>query len=581
MPLPDSDVPGLALVVLDGEGRAVRANARGAALLARGLDPALLAGPGGAAPLEREFEGDRLRIFLSPLSPAPAPGAERDAAGRPLRHAYIDVVKTIGAAEQRGIESTLRYQNGILLGLAKDAAIDSGDLDAAVKLVTEAGAAGLRCARCAVWLYGADRTRIRCLDLYHYELGRHEQGGELLARDFPAYFAALAEDRTIAASDACTHPATREFADGHLRPQGITSMLVAPIREHGHFLGVVCNEHIGPPTSFSQEEQNFAAAIADIVSRVLQAAERRRAETMLQEAHGRLEAEVRARTAALQLALDSMGDGLLLCERTGALSAELPPSRTAAEWFGPCAAGLLLWDYLAPAGSDAALREAWQRGFAAIAAGSQPFERAARQLPAQIKARGRDIHLDYRQLAGDECPGAARVVVIARDVTIGLLRERSEQARRELCTLLGHVVQDRRRFAAFIDEAGRRLRRFADLGRSRDDRLQHLSQLRGAVAVYGLQSFAAACRDLYELALSDSQRALCAESTAEILQQWSALTEPLRSFLQIEEESVVRIPLDAYRDLLLRLESGEDPERLLAPCRGWHPEAASGTGKKK
>jgi rsbT co-antagonist protein RsbR len=74
----------------------------------------------------------------------------------------------------------------------------------------------------------------------------------------------------------------------------------------GRLVGVLCNEHVGPARSFSQEEQNFAAAVADMVARTLDAADRRRAEDALARANeeleehaARLEDEVAARTREL------------------------------------------------------------------------------------------------------------------------------------------------------------------------------------------------------------------------------------------------------------------------------------------
>jgi len=207
----------------------------------------------------------------------------------------------------RDIEAALRWQNHLLLRLACSDAIDTGDLARALPAITESAAAGLDVARASVWLYSEGERSIQCVDLYLRGTGTHESGLELFARDFPNYFAALAEDRTIAASDAHTHPATREFSSVYLASLGIGAMLEAPIRRMGRPVGVLCNEHVGPARSFSQEEQNYAAAVADMVARTLDAADRRRAEDALARANeeleehaARLEDEVASRTRQLE-----------------------------------------------------------------------------------------------------------------------------------------------------------------------------------------------------------------------------------------------------------------------------------------
>jgi len=219
--------------------------------------------------------------------------------------------------EARDVEAVLRHHNHLLLELGRHDAIDAGDLARGLAAITEAAAAGLGCERSSVWLYSEGERSIRCVDLYRRSTRAHESGLELFARDFPRYFAALAEDRTIAASDAHTHPATREFSAVYLKPLGIGAMLEAPIRRMGRLVGVLCNEHVGPPRGFSQEEQGFAASAADMVARALDAVQRRAAEEALARAHAelaehaaRLGEEVAARTRELE-ARDVENRGLI------------------------------------------------------------------------------------------------------------------------------------------------------------------------------------------------------------------------------------------------------------------------------
>jgi rsbT co-antagonist protein RsbR len=207
----------------------------------------------------------------------------------------------------RDIDAALRRQNTILLELAKSDVVDSGDLDRALAAITEAAAAGLGCERSSVWIYTEREAGIRCLDLFRLAERDHSAGTVLFAKDFPSYFKALAEDRSIVANDAHTHPATREFSQPYLAPLGIRSMLDAPIRLRGELVGVLCNEHVGPVRSFTQEEENFAASLADVIARALEAAEARSAEATLElakrelEEHAAtLEKTVAARTGELE-----------------------------------------------------------------------------------------------------------------------------------------------------------------------------------------------------------------------------------------------------------------------------------------
>ena len=289
-----------AVAVLGGTRAALLADSYWARTLSGQKQREIALVRGGALPYGKEFVGaDGAPITVRVIGRTAL--LDGDAAGHLC--AFI-----VAAADPTGrdVEAALRRQNHLLLQLVRSDAIDGGALERALPAITEAAAAGLGCERASVWLYSAGEVSIRCVDLYRRSQGAHESGLELFARDFPSYFAALAEDRTIAASDAHTHPATREFSQVYLTPLGIGAMLEAPIRRMGRLVGVLCNEHVGPARPFSQEEQNFAASVADMVARTLDEEQRRGAEEALARAKGELEEhaarlaeEVGARTREL------------------------------------------------------------------------------------------------------------------------------------------------------------------------------------------------------------------------------------------------------------------------------------------
>jgi PAS domain S-box-containing protein len=210
---------------------------------------------------------------------------------------YIErkrVEETLHESERR-----LREQNKILVELAKHKALNSGDLSAALKEITEAVVHTLRIERVSVWLYDEDCSKIHCIDLYERSVDCHSEGIELAAVNYPAYFQALKAERTIAAHNAHTDPRTKEFLEFYLAPLGITSMLDAPIWLGGQMVGVICHEHVGPARQWALEEQNFAGSIADLVSLAMEACERKQAEEELQQAKESAEAANRAKSEFL------------------------------------------------------------------------------------------------------------------------------------------------------------------------------------------------------------------------------------------------------------------------------------------
>ncbi|MBN1179567.1 MAG: PAS domain S-box protein [Anaerolineae bacterium] len=185
---------------------------------------------------------------------------------------FINV--TADVTTQKRAEAFLQEQSKTLGDLAKSEVVSSGELKPALGEVTEASARTLNVQRSSVWLYDEQQTKITCADLYEAGKG-HSEGIELIAADYPGYFAALKDKRIITANDAHTHPSTKEFSESYLSPLGISSMLDAPIWQAGKMVGVVCNEHVGPARKWTLEEQGFATSIADFVSSAISAQQRR------------------------------------------------------------------------------------------------------------------------------------------------------------------------------------------------------------------------------------------------------------------------------------------------------------------
>jgi signal transduction histidine kinase len=144
----------------------------------------------------------------------------------------------------------------------------------AFRLITQIVAEALAVERSGIWfLEDLDRS-LRCADLFIASDKRHEPGGALTSSDYPVYMKALRERRAIVADDALHHEDTRELAESYLVPNGITSMLDAPIIRKGRVIGVVCHEHVGPKRVWTEREIDFAGSAADIAALVLEQADR-------------------------------------------------------------------------------------------------------------------------------------------------------------------------------------------------------------------------------------------------------------------------------------------------------------------
>ncbi len=162
--------------------------------------------------------------------------------------------------------ATLRRHIRVYLDLMTQRALLQGDLRETARRVDEAASEALDVARVSVWLLDESRTAIESLDLFERDARRHSSGVRLAQRDYPAYFAALATERTIAAHDANTDPRTSAFSQGYLKPLGIGAMLDVPIWVEGQMIGVVCHEHLGRARTWNADEEQFAYLMSAFVA---------------------------------------------------------------------------------------------------------------------------------------------------------------------------------------------------------------------------------------------------------------------------------------------------------------------------
>lgn len=173
----------------------------------------------------------------------------------------------------------IRPTEAARLEIARVAA-DSG-LVPVLHRLCEIAANTLKVDRVGIWLFVDDRRGLRCVNLFEREKGEHSEGCTLRVADFPAYFEALQDLRSMPVGDASGDPRTSELVDAYIAPLRITSLLDVPILVRGKLMGVVCNEQLRHPRTWTAEERDFAAAVADAVALHLSESELEDARTAL------------------------------------------------------------------------------------------------------------------------------------------------------------------------------------------------------------------------------------------------------------------------------------------------------------
>lgn len=189
----------------------------------------------------------------------------------------------------------LKRQQTMLIEMARNKVLFSGDLNAAIPQITESAARTLDVSRVGVWLYDRQHTKISCLDLFECASNCHTGSLTMWASDYPEFFKALEDERVIAITDVGIDPRTEALVKPYFGHHGIRSTLMVPILLSGHTIGVVGYEHVGIAREWTTDEQSFASSIADIVSLLMEVSERKKTET-----------DLRIRTSAMNAANDQI-----------------------------------------------------------------------------------------------------------------------------------------------------------------------------------------------------------------------------------------------------------------------------------
>ncbi|PYX78705.1 MAG: hypothetical protein DMG66_05110, partial [Acidobacteria bacterium] len=208
-------------------------------------------------------------------------------------------------------ERRLRRQNEMLVELSTRKIVESGDLENALVEITEAAAEILEVEYASVWLLNEDRTILRCVNLFSRSQNSHTRGKEYYVADYPIYMHSLDLERTIDADDAHSDSRTSEFGPSLLE-QGVVSMMDSGIRVGGRVVGVLCQEHVGTPRSWTLDEKNFAGSIADLMALALEASDRKRAEVALRESESKFRAVAETAASAIYI---HQADKFLFCNR--------------------------------------------------------------------------------------------------------------------------------------------------------------------------------------------------------------------------------------------------------------------------
>jgi adenylate cyclase len=178
-------------------------------------------------------------------------------------------------------EQQLRKQQNVLFDLTKDRAINQGDFIVAVQNITRTGSYALNVERVSIWLFNKSKNVLHCLDLYQKSLHLHTEAEVLTAKEYPSFFDALLENRSIATEDVQEEEIFQELVSSYCMPFDIVSILISRFEVGGEIMGILSFEHTDIEHLWLEEEVSFANSLADLLALGMEAQERRRAEESL------------------------------------------------------------------------------------------------------------------------------------------------------------------------------------------------------------------------------------------------------------------------------------------------------------
>ncbi len=178
-------------------------------------------------------------------------------------------------------EERLRHQQSATLALVQDRTVFEGSLPITARQLTAIAAQALAVELVSVWIYEEHTQSLYCLDSYERTSDRHTFGRKLSRAQYPEYLSALNGGRLIAAAQASQEAVYSELVAGILAPHQIGARIDAPFQTQGKLTGVVTIEHVGSSRDWAPDEQQFAQALANFMTLVLEAARRRESEEAL------------------------------------------------------------------------------------------------------------------------------------------------------------------------------------------------------------------------------------------------------------------------------------------------------------
>ena len=237
-------------------------------------------------------------------------------------------------------------------------------------------------------------------------------------------------------------------------------------------------------------------------------------------------AELIDKDRRIQLLLDSTGDGLLPIDLDGRVQSGA--SSRVSMWFGEVGLGKPFWDVIS---NDEDEKLSIELGFEQIVSDFLPFDVAVAQAVSRVTRGDQVLGIDYRELF-DEGERTGFLLVI-RDITSDLAREKSEADTREFGKILSNAIRDQHSFSRFVTETRISLAQAASSETTEAVAARLLHTIKGNTSIFGFQQFSRQVHAAEESLLSGETLSHIMPSLQE---DWNRRAEQFQEIISCRED---------------------------------------------
>ncbi len=226
--------------------------------------PAILKGVSGYTGAEANARGvsDRGSVWRVNSVPKVTQEHAMAAAVEPMAPRRSGIMAAAVEADRAALTARGEVQSRVLAELALHPSLPRGEYDQLCELVIERARTTLEVSVVGIWHLNEREGLLSAHRLLTADGTVLTEIAPLKQSALPKYFSHLGAGEVIAASDAVRDPRTRELANMYLLPNGICSLLDAPLLIDGRVVGVLCLEQTGHQREWLPDEIAFARALA-------------------------------------------------------------------------------------------------------------------------------------------------------------------------------------------------------------------------------------------------------------------------------------------------------------------------------